>query len=177
MVLAPGAVLIFGLSRGLFVLMIDYSYVPMQKGVVMKYKVEIGGRFGRLTVVIPRLPATGYIYLVECLCDCGNPVVVERSNLVSGNSNSCGCYKRDRSSESHQKPVPVGSRFGRWTVIQYDYDRQDRKVRALCRCDCGSEAPVSVRNLRAGRSHSCGCLERELTSERARTHEIGRAHV
>lgn len=34
----------------------------------------------------------------ECVCECGNVVVVDAANLVSGNTNSCGCYKKDMAS-------------------------------------------------------------------------------
>ncbi len=32
----------------------------------------------------------------ECLCSCGNTRVVTASNLYSGKSNSCGCYRNER---------------------------------------------------------------------------------
>jgi len=38
----------------------------------------------------------------------------------------------------------------------------------LCRCDCGTEKIISSDPLRRGYSHSCGCLNRELSAERAR---------
>lgn len=39
----------------------------------------------------------------------------------------------------------------------------------LCRCDCGNEVEVSAHSLRNGNTKSCGCLNRELSSERATT--------
>ena len=55
----------------------------------------IGEKFGRLTVesrfgTNKRKRATW-----KCLCDCGNYVVAESNNLVSGNTRSCGCLKND----------------------------------------------------------------------------------
>lgn len=47
-------------------------------------------------------------------------------------------------------------------------------VAAYVRCDCGVEKVVRGRDLLIGYSHSCGCLQRELTAvkiaDRSRTH-------
>lgn len=37
----------------------------------------------------------------------------------------------------------------------------------LCRCDCGTEIQVRQHSLRTKETKSCGCLNREATSERA----------
>lgn len=44
-----------------------------------------------------------------------------------------------------------------------------------CRCTCGTEKRVFGPSLTRGRSTSCGCLARELTAERSRTH--GQIHT
>ena len=59
----------------------------------------VGTRFGRLTVL-----GHGWTYPTgrprvrhyEVQCDCGARVAVNRGNLVSGNTTSCGCLQRDR---------------------------------------------------------------------------------
>jgi len=35
----------------------------------------------------------------NCVCDCGAKVVVDGARLRNGNTKSCGCYKRERTSE------------------------------------------------------------------------------
>lgn len=63
-----------------------------------------GDRIGRLTIskeVEPRVSASGKrrrAFL--CVCECGNQVTVLRTNLVKGNTNSCGCYQRDAAREA-----------------------------------------------------------------------------
>lgn len=50
--------------------------------------------FGRLTV----LGAGGYIhgkYGWNCLCQCGNVVLVSTSDLTTGNRSSCGCLRKE----------------------------------------------------------------------------------
>lgn len=64
----------------------------------------IGKRFGRLVV-------TGFYegndkpqnkYLI-CQCDCGNTKIVQRNNLQSGNTISCGCYRKEKMKEVNSK--------------------------------------------------------------------------
>jgi len=57
---------------------------------------RIGVRYGMLTVVslerrVFRSSRQGYANYWKCLCDCGNETQVHQSNLVSGNTKSCGC--------------------------------------------------------------------------------------
>ena len=53
-----------------------------------------GQRFGRLTVAgISQQRLSGELSW-DCLCDCGNKVVVRGSSLRNGRTRSCGCLKR-----------------------------------------------------------------------------------
>lgn len=65
----------------------------------------------------------------------------------------------------------IGRRFGRWVVTEvlYRYEPK-RKAYYSCTCDCGSVVIVSKSNLLSGTSRSCGCLKREVTSARSKTH-------
>ena len=68
----------------------------------------------------------------------------------------------------------IGQRFGRLLVIsEADRDKQQR-VKWLCRCDCGVEKVVQGRDLRRGKTKSCGCLNREVSAERNTTHGLCR---
>ena len=65
-----------------------------------------------------------------------------------------------------------GRQFGRLTVIERAgtyrprHDPFHSQPQYLCRCECGEEVVVSGHNLKQGRTKSCGCLRRELSSER-----------
>ena len=117
-----------------------------------------GRRFGRLTVIslneeVTKQKKRSYW---NCLCDCGNVVVVRGSSLTGGDTKSCGCSKVEDL---------TGQRFGRLTVIkEYGRDKQGR-VLWLCRCDCGSEVIVYSCHLKSGATKSCGCLQKEKISE------------
>lgn len=59
----------------------------------------------------------------------------------------------------------IGKTFGRWAVLA-DAPQRDKNLMYACRCACGTERAVLGFQLRNGRSKSCGCLARELTSAR-----------
>jgi hypothetical protein len=61
---------------------------------------ETGKRYGRWTVICRY---NGSVEHWECCCDCGGKGVVSRSNLISGNSQSCGCLQRERASAGGKK--------------------------------------------------------------------------
>lgn len=80
-------------------------------------------------------------------------------------------YQRWR---AHGDPLTVhapldlaGQRFGRLTVVRL---LPGHGRRWLCICECGAEHTVAASNLCGGSVRSCGCLARELTSGRSRTH-------
>ena len=55
-----------------------------------------GRRFGRLIVIKEtEHRCRGYI-VWYCKCDCGNTTWMNSRSLMSGNTKSCGCYRRDQ---------------------------------------------------------------------------------
>lgn len=65
----------------------------------------------------------------------------------------------------------TGQRFGRWTVIARGSNASDGAARWRCRCDCGKEHIVRGRDLRAGVSKSCGCLQKDNARQLAMKYE------
>lgn len=59
----------------------------------------------------------------------------------------------------------VGQKFGRWTVLKRVENLTSRDTKWLCRCECGTEKIVFGKNLRNGRSTSCGCYKKELNKK------------
>ena len=55
------------------------------------------------------------------------------------------------------KPVEIGTKFHRWEVIGFDAN----PLYLQCRCECGTERRVNKKNLKAGLSKSCSCLDQE----------------
>ena len=63
----------------------------------------------------------------------------------------------------------AGKRFGRLTVIERSgFCGND--IGWLCRCDCGTGIRVAGAQLRGGLTKSCGCLRREVSTQRATKH-------
>jgi hypothetical protein len=67
----------------------------------------------------------------------------------------------------------IGKKYGKLTVIS-KYDRQNRIIRWLCKCDCGNECIVSGVSLRSGNTKSCGCLVHKHDSSYTRLYGIYR---
>lgn len=52
--------------------------------------------FGRLRVMRRGADASDGDVRWECVCDCGQKVLVRSNSLLRGNSKSCGCFRRER---------------------------------------------------------------------------------
>lgn len=120
----------------------------------------IGKRNGKL-VVEERAGKIGTVQLLKCLCDCGNHTIVRYPNFVSGITTSCGCVKKQKTSERFLKDL-TGMIFGDLTVERRFSDIGGKKVKWLCRCSCGSYCVVQGSNLKSGNSTSCGCKRASL---------------
>ena len=59
----------------------------------------------------------------------------------------------------------TGRRFGRLVVIKDSGERANRRVKWLCRCDCGNEIKVRGSSLIEGNTKSCGCLSLEASED------------
>ena len=119
-------------------------------------------KYGRLTIIklLPRKVGKR----LKCLCRCEDGVELEvvAKDLVSGNTQSCGCLRRDRNSEVHLKNI-LGRRFGRLVIIGYEESLgAGRHPIWKCQCDCGKIVLVESENLIHKRTMSCGCYRKEL---------------
>lgn len=116
-------------------------------------KIDLSGqKFGRLTVIKDSGRRVNKKVMWLCQCECGNQVEVSGDNLKSGNTQSCGCYRREKHGNDF-----LGKRFGKLTVIEKTEERSHRGIIWLCRCDCGCFTKVSSNALQKGTTTSCGC--------------------
>ena len=60
----------------------------------------------------------------------------------------------------------TGQKFGRLTVIERAKNTKHGAARWRCKCKCGKETIVIGDELRKGATRSCGCLAKEVTSNR-----------
>lgn len=71
---------------------------------------------------------------------------------------------------SHNRKIFVGMIFGRLTVLAYISGTGSGHGKVTCVCECGVTKNIPPANLLRGLTKSCGCLRRELSSRKARTH-------
>ena len=55
------------------------------------------------------------------------------------------------------RPIHIGDRFGRLTVVAFVGVNRHRKREWLCKCECGNMVNVTTGHLLSGHSTSCGC--------------------
>lgn len=117
---------------------------------------NIGEKHGRLKI-IDIIWDDGRAKAI-CECDCGNKYIGDKSDIVSGHTQSCGCLQSNRASESNTKD---------WTGFISNYgiefinkDHMNNKGQWLWKCKCGicgnyfTALPAKINN---GHITSCGC--------------------
>ena len=119
-------------------------------------------KFGRLTVLcIDHYDVKTQQYYWRCVCDCGGQCVVYGGHLKNGHTSSCGCYNKQRITETNLDDL-TGQKFGKLTVIKrigthYAPSGVSSPI-WLCQCDCGNQTEVMSAALKNGHTSSCGCL-------------------
>lgn len=125
---------------------------------------DLRGRvFGRLTVESFAF-VKGEVAFWNCRCCCGATITVARTYLRTSPVPSCGCHAREAHQQNGQRSRInlTGQRFGRWLVTSFA-ERKSGRTLWNCVCDCGTVSQVAATHLRQGKSHSCGCLMREMS--------------
>jgi len=110
----------------------------------LKFVDDTGKRYGKLTVIKlvdhNRYRKSRWL----CKCDCGSEVVVEATNLHTGNTKSCGCLWREKicldDGESSFNRMLSSMKHGA-KVRGYDWALTDKQVREITSLNC----------------HYCGC--------------------
>lgn len=72
----------------------------------------------------------------------------------------------------HAKHLVMEKTYGYWTILDTKQIQREGRVYLLCRCKCGKEKEVIVKNLKSGQSTSCGCVGRKKTAERNTKHNL-----
>ena len=64
--------------------------------------------------------------------------------------------------------IPIGTKFGRLTVVRQLKERKRRSVQYECKCDCGNVTAVIASHLKSGNTKSCGCYFKEKSRKTLR---------
>lgn len=133
-------------------------------GWVMK---EHGVPESRLTVIKRAQNRDKRIFWL-CKCDCGAELEIRGDQIRSGVAKSCGCYQRDKASETmaitgklnKTKGVPVtnyvGQKINMLTLIEPV--NNNGRLKWKCQCECGNYTFVDTSHLNSGHTKSCGCI-------------------
>lgn len=144
-----------------------------QIGILKKRDTNLLGRkFGRLKVVKKTDRKQYGKNVWVCECDCGGTIELNASTIKSGNTRSCGCFKKDLMAAKASDLL--GRKFGRLTAIEKTDVRNGNKVVWRCSCSCGESSLVDSVSLTSGNTKSCGCLVREKTSIRRKIDLTGK---
>jgi hypothetical protein len=127
--------------------------VPMRKRGEAASKDITGQRYGRLVAVRKTgRQIHGANVEWEFLCDCGCPVYSSVHAVSAGNTTSCGCYKKERITETQRLDL-TGARMGSLTAVRFSHNntkKNGNKGQALWvwSCDCGGEVIASGSGVR-----------------------------
>ena len=99
---------------------------------------------------------------LECACDeCGKVFSTTKYRITRNGHQLCRqCALRAK----QRKDLPVGSRWGRLTVL----GPSERIGYSICRCECGTIGEHSNVELKRHTTKSCGCYRREKSSDTAK---------
>src|SRR5688572_16122464 len=95
-----------------------------------------GQRFSRLKVISLNHMDSKWGAVWNCLCDCGKEIFVRVGHLRSGDTKSCGCLQRERSSKTSFIDL-TGQKFGKLEIIYFDKISSGRTY-WNCFCECGN---------------------------------------
>lgn len=116
----------------------------------------IGKNFGRLTVLAE--DATTTPHMLTCLCECGNIITERKSQITTCKTQSCGCYKLDRTSEISTKDwsgyvSPYGV-----VALRQAYKNQKGQWMWEYQCpECSNSFVALPAHVASGHTTSCGC--------------------
>ncbi len=124
---------------------------------LIKYNNLTNKKFNRLLAIKVVGRAKNRTILWECLCDCGNIVVVRANHLKHNHTQSCGCLHKEKLTGLYVKDL-IGKRFNRLIVTGRSSKKVQRAAVWKCLCDCGKVTNVHTAALLSGHTNSCGCF-------------------
>lgn len=78
-----------------------------------KKKNLVGQKFGKLTIISEAIKQdpknTRAIW--NCVCDCGETIIVTTNHLTTGNTKSCGCLKIDAIKQNQKLSLPIITKY------------------------------------------------------------------
>ena len=137
--------------------------VTMCKNCAKEYRLSqrrkdyTGKKFGKL-IIIEMIYEENQRTKALCKCDCGNEKIIDMQNILSGHTQSCGCYEKESRYDRNHSIDIAGNKYGMLVAIKQTENRAaNGGVIWECLCDCGNKTYVAYTNLIKGHTLSCGC--------------------
>lgn len=144
---------------------------------VVKYDIEVGRKFNRLTIlreVEPEIKHTkdGKEFrstMVICECECGNITKPTKlTNVKNSATKSCGCIGKEKISElgktKRKFDVQIGDRFGTLVVTSF----KEQRYNVECLCDCGATKTSTFSRLHSGNGGCSVCSRKPMKVKEAK---------
>ena len=102
------------------------NYQNIARAKAIEKKSYIGQKIGRLYIVGRAddivYPSGQRAIVYNCLCDCGNKAMVRKSQIINGNTKSCGCIQKEiigSLNRTHGLSNKCGRLYPLWKSIKY----------------------------------------------------------
>lgn len=134
----------------------------------------VGEKYGRLTAMeFVRVSNKRTIW--KWRCDCGKMKEIPSSAVKGGAVQSCGCLRKER--VGTKRMDHTGEKYGRLTAIEFvKTTGSSHDSIWKFQCDCGKMKNVIMNKVKRGDTRSCGCLQRENSSKRAKEKKLNYRH-
>lgn len=125
---------------------------------------HVGKRVGYLTVLNRAQNDSKHGTQWNCLCDCGNKVIIRGQYLSPskrGYQQKCCSQKCPLYLQKFRIDI-TGQRFGRLVALKsLDVSNANGEVLWQLKCDCGKLVETTGTLVRRGHTQSCGCLHHD----------------
>lgn len=95
---------------------------------------------------------------------CGEPYEAGINTIKSDKQRGCRNCGKKKVGQAKQKDL-TGQTFGYLTALYPLDERRNGNVVWQCKCKCGNDAQVIAASLISGKTKSCGCYSREVTTK------------
>lgn len=95
---------------------------------------------------------------------CGEPYEAGINTIKSGKQRGCCECGKKKTGQAKQKDL-TGQTFGYLTALCPLDERRNGNIVWQCKCKCGNETKVIATSLINGKTQSCGCYSREITTK------------
>lgn len=127
----------------------------VRKNTIEKYKNYIGTKINDIEIL--SINSNNRTY--NCKCFCGKEFQAECFDLISGNTQSCGCKRKDtlKQLQENKYNTYIGKHLNNLTILECYY--KNNSFWFKCKCDCGKIFEHQATKIITSYIQSCGCIK------------------